>query len=480
MQWLRKLLDSKAPLFEDGGKLEKFYPLYEAADTFFYTPGEITKNASHVRDALDLKRMMTMVVVALIPCVFMACYNTGLQANKGAEALINQTVLIPPDVNTVIFLDDQAVTDENAADTATDQKETAVDGATAETASEELTQKTEPQAGSVLEMDAVLGWRGLFVGTPDSGSFISNLLHGATYFFPVYIVCMTIGGICEVIFAMIRGHEVNEGFLVTGLLFPLTLPPSIPLWQVAVGVAFGVVIGKEVFGGTGRNFLNPALTARAFLYFAYPAQISGDKVWSALGHIDGISGATILGDVAALPDKKAGLDYLTNFDFASNFFGDSLGSMGETSTLCCLIGALILIATGIGSWRIMLSVLVSGFLTAAFLNLVSSDDNAAMFAMTPVQHMLVGGFAFGLVFMATDPVSAAMTDKGKYFYGALIGIMAILIRVVNPAYPEGIMLAILFGNVFAPLIDYFVVQQNIKCRTQRWALSAPTEESTNE
>ena len=222
------------------------------------------------------------------------------------------------------------------------------------------------------------------------------------------------------------------------------------------------------------------MTARAFLYFAYPAQISGDKVWNALGHIDGISGATILGDIAALPDKAAGLGRLENFDYLQSFYGFTGGSMGETSALCCLIGALILIGTGIGSWRIMISVLAGGFLTAAFLNAVSGDDNAAMFAMNPVQHLLVGGFAFGLVFMATDPVSAAMTDKGKYFYGALIGILAILIRVVNPAYPEGIMLAILFGNVFAPLIDYFVVQQNIKRRTDRWALTAAAEGSSNE
>lgn len=456
MRWLRKLLDSKAPLFEDGGKLEKFYPLYEAADTFFYTPGEVTRNASHVRDALDLKRMMTMVVVALIPCVFMACYNTGMQANQAIKAKVDQNVAVIPAVNKVVFLDGEAAQADEAD----------------HTVPQEPSQQFDPEAA--------LGWRSLFVGTPDPSSFISNLLHGATYFFPVYIVCMSIGGICEVIFAMVRGHEVNEGFLVTGLLFPLTLPPSIPLWQVAVGVAFGVVIGKEVFGGTGRNFLNPALTARAFLYFAYPAQISGDKVWNALGHIDGISGATILGDIAALPDKAAGLGRLENFDYLQSFYGFTGGSMGETSTLCCLIGALILIGTGIGSWRIMISVLAGGFLTAAFLNAVSGDDNAAMFAMNPVQHLLVGGFAFGLVFMATDPVSAAMTDKGKYFYGALIGILAILIRVVNPAYPEGIMLAILFGNVFAPLIDYFVVQQNIKRRTDRWALTASAEGSSNE
>ena len=459
MRWLRKLLDSKAPLFEEGGKLEKFYPLYEAADTFFYTPGETTKGASHVRDALDLKRMMTMVVVALIPCVFMACHNTGFQANQGYETALNKIANVAPDVNAVVLQEGESESEDSKPTT-------------------DILEANVPEKGvatKISELQQTLGWRGAIVGTPDSSSLISNLLHGATYFLPVYIVCMTIGGICEVIFAMIRGHEVNEGFLVTGLLFPLTLPPSIPLWQVAVGIAFGVVIGKEVFGGTGRNFLNPALTARAFLYFAYPAQISGDKVWNALGSVDGVSGATILGDLAALPNKAAGQNLLDSFDFAINFFGFSGGSMGETSTLCCLIGAIVLIATGIGSWRIMVSVLAGGLLTAALLNAVSGDENAAMFAMSPLQHLVVGGFAFGLVFMATDPVSAAMTDKGKYFYGALIGILAILIRVINPAYPEGIMLAILFGNVFAPLIDYFVVQQNIKRRTDRWATNAPAE-----
>lgn len=459
MRWLRQLLDSKAPLFEEGGKLEKFYPLYEAADTFFYTPGETTKGASHVRDALDLKRMMTMVVVALIPCVFMACYNTGFQANQGYELALNKIANIAPVINAVVLQENDSENDETEATTDIFEAK-----------------KTENGRDTKLnELNQSLGWRGAIVGTPNSTSLISNLLHGATYFLPVYIVCMTIGGICEVIFAMVRGHEVNEGFLVTGLLFPLTLPPTIPLWQVAVGIAFGVVIGKEVFGGTGRNFLNPALTARAFLYFAYPAQISGDKVWNALGNVDGISGATILGDLAALPNKAAGQNLLDSVNFSQSFFGFTGGSMGETSTLCCLIGAIVLIATGIGSWRIMVSVLAGGLLTAALLNAVSGDENAAMFAMSPLQHLVVGGFAFGLVFMATDPVSAAMTDKGKYVYGTLIGVLAILIRVINPAYPEGIMLAILFGNVFAPLIDYFVVQQNIKRRTDRWAANAPAE-----
>ena len=427
MKWLRKILDSQAPLFEEKGKLEKLYPLYEAADTFLYTPGETTRGPSHVRDALDLKRMMSIVVLALLPCVIMACYNTGYQASLGASNYIAST---------------------NA------------------------------QAGGESYDSAIqsaLGWRSLIAGLPSPDSFWGNLLLGATYFLPVYIVCMTAGGICEVLFSIIRKHEVNEGFLVTGLLFPLTLPPSIPLWQVAVGIIFGVVIGKEVFGGTGRNFLNPALTARAFLYFAYPAQSSGDKVWNAFGNVDGISGATVLGNVAALPNKAEAVKYLQDFDYANYGFGFCMGSMGETSTLFCALGAFVLVLTGIGSWRIMLSVLLAGLATASAVHFSSGDSNAAMFAMTPIQHLLVGSFAFGLVFMATDPVSASMTNVGKYIYGGLIGFLVIMIRVINPAYPEGMMLAILVGNVFAPLIDYFVTQRNINRRLHRWARNAQVE-----
>ena len=427
MKWLRKLLDSQEPLFKEKGKLEKLYPLYEAADTFLYTPGETTRGPSHVRDALDLKRMMSIVVVALLPCVIMACYNTGYQASLGASNYIAST---------------------NA------------------------------QAGGESYDSAIqsaLGWRSLIAGLPSPDSFWGNLLLGATYFLPVYLVCMTAGGLCEVLFSIIRKHEVNEGFLVTGLLFPLTLPPSIPLWQVAVGIIFGVVIGKEVFGGTGRNFLNPALTARAFLYFAYPAQSSGDKVWNAFGNVDGISGATVLGNVAALPNKAEAAKYLQNFDYANYGFGFCMGSMGETSTLFCALGAFVLVLTGIGSWRIMLSVLLAGLATASVGHFFSGDSNAAMFAMNPIQHLVVGSFAFGLVFMATDPVSASMTDTGKYIYGGLIGFLVIMIRVINPAYPEGMMLAILVGNVFAPLIDYFVTQRNINRRLQRWSQNAQVE-----
>lgn len=399
---LRRLLDRIEPWFEKGGKLKQLYPLYEALDTFFYTPSDVTKNAAHVRDALDLKRMMTMVIVALLPCIFMAFYNTGLQAHLAMESLGREVA--------------------------------------------------EGWRGDVMQM----------LGLPfSSDNFLSCFVHGGLYFLPAYIVTMTAGGIWEVLFATVRKHEVNEGFLVTGMLFPLTLPPTIPLWQVAIGISFGVVIGKEVFGGTGRNFLNPALTSRAFLYFAYPAEITGDAVWTAC---DGFSGATSLG-IMAVADPSAGLAPL-QVTWSQAFLGNIAGSMGETSTLACLIGAVILIAAGIGSWRIMAGVLAGGLGFSALLYLIGSDTNA-MFNMTPLWHLVVGGFAFGLVFMATDPVSAAMTEKGKWIYGILIGVMTILVRTINPAFPEGIMLAILFGNVFAPLIDWFVVQANIKRRLAR-------------
>ena len=414
MKPLRRLLDRIHPVFGKGGRLEKFYPLYEAADTFVYSPDEVTSGASHVRDGLDLKRMMIIVVVALAPCIFMAMWNTGLQAN---------TALV----------------------------EIAPDGST-----------------SVGE---ATGFRGAVMGMlglrPDPNSFLANLIHGALYFIPVFLVCNIVGGLWEAVFACIRGHDINEGFLVTGMLFPLTLPPTIPLWQVAIGISFGVVIGKEVFGGTGKNFLNPALTARAFLYFAYPAQMTGDAIWTAA---DGFTGATPLGALASAPvadGMKAITDPATlDISWSQAFLGTTQGSMGETSTLCCILGAVLLIAVGIGSWKIMAGVLIGAFGFSTFLYSMGSDTNP-MFSMPPHWHMVTGGLAFGLVFMATDPVSAAMTDVGKWIYGILIGVMTILIRVVNPAFPEGIMLAILFGNVFAPLIDYYVVQANIKRRMAR-------------
>ncbi len=404
MKALRGLLDNIEPQFHKGGKLELLYPLYEAIDTFLYTPGEVTSGASHVRDGLDLKRMMITVVFALGPCILFALFNTGYQANLAMADL-------------------------------------------------GLTETTGWRA-------VVIEWLGIGY---DPSNILANGVHGALYFIPVFLVANIAGGLTEAIFSCVRKHEINEGFLVTGMLYPLTLPPTIPLWQVAVGIIFGVVFAKEVFGGTGKNFLNPALTARAFLYFAYPAEISGDTVWTA---VDGFSGASALGMAAA--DGMTAV--YQNYDFLSCFFGTIQGSMGETSTLACLIGAGVLIASGVGSWRIMLSTTIGAFLTASLLYAIGSDTNP-MFGMPPIWHFIVGGLSFGIVFMATDPVSAAFTNKGKYYYGLLIGFMAILIRVINPAFPEGIMLAILFGNVFAPLIDYYVVRSNIKRREARAQLS---------
>jgi Na+-transporting NADH:ubiquinone oxidoreductase subunit B len=419
MKALRSFLDQLHPWFAEGGKLHRLYPMYEALDTFLYTPGTVTKGSTHVRDALDLKRMMSMVVVALIPCVLMAMWNTGYQANRAIAAI--------------------------------------------------------EAAGGEVAFDwhhTVQSFLGL---GHDPSSLLDNFVYGAIYFIPIYAVCMFVGGHIELLFSIVRGHEVNEGFLVTGLLFPLTLPPDIPLWQVAVGIAFGVVIGKEVFGGTGRNFLNPALTARAFLYFAYAGQISGDKVWTA---VDGFSGATALGQWAAMKPGTTAADALNGITTTAGpltiswwdaFLGVIPGSLGETSALACLIGAAILIGSGIGSWRIMAGCVLGAIATTLLFNVVGSSTNG-MFAIPFWWHLVVGGFAFGTVFMATDPVSASMTETGKWIYGGLIGFMTILIRVINPAFPEGIMLAILFGNCFAPLIDYFVVQSNVQRRQRRTAV----------
>ncbi|MEX0867680.1 MAG: NADH:ubiquinone reductase (Na(+)-transporting) subunit B [Pirellulales bacterium] len=420
MKPLRNMLDKLGPQFHTGGKYEKLYPLYEAADTFLYTPGEATTRPTHIRDAIDLKRMMSIVIVALIPAIFMAFWNTGYQANL--------QIANDPDVVTL----------------------------------------SSPWRANIYES---LGF------SFDPASFLGNIVLGGLYFLPVYIVCMTVGGICEVIFCIVRRHDINEGFLVTGMLFPLTLPPTIPLWQVATGIAFGVVIGKEIFGGTGKNFLNPALTARAYLYFAHPSDITGNTVWTA---VDGYSGATVLGELATsnAADKLAPVtDAVTagglGVTWWDAFWGTIQGSMGETSVAACLIGAVILIATGIGSWRIMAGVTIGALAFSTLLWHFSepATAGAGIWLLPPWWQLVVGGFAFGTVFMATDPVSASMTDAGKWIYGLLIGAMTILIRVVNPAFPEGIMLAILFGNVFAPLIDYFVVQANIKRRMARYGNS---------
>lgn len=401
MKSLLKFLDKIRPAFEEGGKLERFYPLYEATDTFFFTTDEVTTVEPHVRDSVDLKRIMMIVVYALTPCMFMAMWNTGYQANTAMQA---------------------------------------------------------------MNIAAAPGWRGAILTALvgyDPASFAANILHGALYFIPIYIVSMVVGGTWEVLFGLVRKEDVNEGFLVTGLIFPLTLPPTIPLWQVALGISFAVVVAKELFGGTGRNFVNPALAGRAFLYFAYPAQNSGDAVWVV---VDGVSGATPL-TALATTDVSVGMKAM-NVSWSQAFLGTQSGSLGETSALACLIGAVIIVYAGVGSWRIMLSMLLGGMGLSALLWLIGSDTNP-MFLMPPWWHLVVGGFAFGLVFCITDPVSATLTETGKWFYGALAGILTILIRVINPAYPEGAMMAILLANVFAPVIDFFVLQANIKRRKIR-------------
>ncbi|MEH6816500.1 MAG: NADH:ubiquinone reductase (Na(+)-transporting) subunit B [Pseudoalteromonas distincta] len=396
---LKKYLEDIEPNFEAGGKYEKFYALYEAAATIFYTPGYVNKGATHVRDNIDLKRMMILVWMATFPAMFFGMFNIGDQAaialGKGFElANIWQVGLFQ------LF-------------------------------------------GGELTADA--GWG-------------AKMFYGACFFLPIYAVTFAVGGFWEVIFASVRKHEINEGFFVTSVLFALILPATIPLWQVALGITFGVVIAKEIFGGTGRNFLNPALAGRAFLFFAYPAQISGDTVWTA---VDSFSGATMLGQAFA-----GTLDFANMELWWNAFYGFIQGSVGETSTLALLVGGLFLIYVRIASWRIVLGVFLGMVATAFLLNAVGSETNP-VFAMPWYWHLVLGGFAFGMFFMATDPVSAAFTDKGKLAYGLLIGFMVVMIRVVNPAFPEGMMLAILFANLFAPLFDHFVVQANIKRRLAR-------------
>lgn len=396
---LRRILDNMAPHFHKGGKHEKWYSLYEAVDTIFYKPSDVTKTTSHVRDGIDLKRIMITVWLCTFPAMFYGMYNLGFQAN---------TVM------------------------------------------------------AEMGIAQVEGWRGALIGLfagYDANNWWDCFWHGAAYFLPLYAVVFIVGGFWEVLFATIRGHEVNEGFFVTSVLFALICPPDLPLWQAALGISFGVVIGKEIFGGTGKNFLNPALTGRAFLFFAYAGDISGDAVWVA---VDGHSGATAL-SVAAQEGMAALQGQLTWMDA---FIGKMAGSVGEVSTLAIFIGGAVLLAMGIASWRIVAGVMIGMVATALLFNSIGSDTNA-MFAMPWYWHLVVGGFAFGMIFMATDPVSAAMTDTGKWWFGILIGFMVVIIRVVNPAFPEGMMLAILLANLFAPLIDHFVVQANIKRRLAR-------------
>jgi Na+-transporting NADH:ubiquinone oxidoreductase subunit B len=305
---------------------------------------------------------------------------------------------------------------------------------------------------------AILNLLGVTMGS--GAGFFDNLLFGAMYFVPIYAVTFVVGGFWEVLFASVRKHEVNEGFFVSSVLFSLILPATIPLWEVALGITFGVVVAKEIFGGTGRNFMNPALAGRAFLYFAYPTSLSGDAVWTA---VDGFSGATPLGMAA-----QGGLESVieSGFTWMDGFMGNMQGSIGEVSTLAILIGGAFIVTTRIASWRIITGVMIGMVVVSTLFNVIGSDTNP-MFSMPWYWHLVLGGFAFGMIFMATDPVSAAFTNKGKWLYGILIGVMAVLIRVVNPAFPEGIMLAILFANLFAPLFDYFVVQGNIKRRLAR-------------
>ena len=402
-RFLRALLKKQEKLFS--GKLERLYPLHEAGDTFLFTPGDVTKNPSHVRDALDLKRTMIVVVIALAGCIFMACYNTGYQANLAI-------------------------------------------------------------ASGAAALDT---WRTALMATMglpfDPASFLACFVHGALYYVPVLMVTLAVGGSWEALFAVVRRHEINEGFLVTWMLFPLILPPTVPLWQVALGITFGVVVGKEVFGGTGYNILNPALVARAFVFFAYPAQLSGDKVWiAAATSTDGVSGTTWLASAAL--EGQAAVD--AGVTWWQAFVGLVPGSMGETSALACLAGAFLLVITGIGSWRIVVSVAVGTIAAASLLNAVGSTTNP-FFDVPFWWHFVLGGWAFGTVYMATEPVTSPGTNSGRVIYGFLIGGLVVLIRVVNPAYPEGMMLAILFMNVFAPVIDHFAIVANVKRRQARYA-----------
>lgn len=408
MKQVRALLDSAAPHFHKGGRLERLYPLYEAADSFFYTPGTVTKTGAHVRDAIDLKRMMILVVISTLPCVAMAMYNTGLQANLALD----------------------------------------------------------PAKLALLE-----GWRHdvirlLGVGYSPA-SLAANVIHGSLYFLPLYIVTMVVGLTWEVGFAIVRRMEVNEGFFVTGILFPLILPPTTPLWQAALGISFGVVLAKEVFGGTGMNFVNPALAARAFLFFAYPAEMSGDQVWTALSPevaVDGYSGATVLSQLRLMTGPFSPAEGA----FWRAFVGMEPGSMGATSAAACLLGAVLLLVTGIASWRIMAGVALGTIVTATAFNLLGSADNP--YHSVPFWwHMVIGGWAFGTVFMATDPVTAPYSNAGRWAFAFSIGALAVITRIGNPAYPESMMLVILFMNVLAPLIDHVVVRANLRRRARRRA-----------
>lgn len=400
MKALRRFLDAIAPKFAKGGKLERWQPLFEATDSFLFHSRHTTTTAPHIRDGVDYKRIMITVILSLIPCTIMALWNTGHQANLGLAQL---GVALPA------------------------------------------------------------GWRGAvmaWVGC-DPASNLANLVHGALYFLPIYLVTVVVGSFWEGLFNLVRGHEISEAFLVTSLLFPLTLPPTIPLWQVALGISFGIIFAKEVFGGVGRNFMNPALVSRAFLYFAYPLQITGDTIWTA---VDGLTSATPLAVLAGSPPAQHAS--LLPFSWNQAFVGTIPGSMGETSALACLLGAGFLLLTGIASWRVMSAMLLGGIVAAFGLSLIPDPPNA-LYTLPVHWHLVLGSFAFGLVFMITDPVSSAQTRPGQWLYGLFTGSLTILIRVANPAFAEGTMLAILLGNVCAPLFDHLVIRANIRTRKLR-------------
>ena len=385
MKLFRNILNVAKPHFESGGKLERLYPAYDAFETFLFVPDHTSKSGSHIHDAIDLKRTMFSVIIALLPVLIFGMWNIGYQ-------------------------------------------------------------------------------HFLAIGTTDP-SIIDSLLYGAFKLVPMIIVSYGVGLGIEFAFAISRGHSVNEGYLVTGLLIPMIMPADLPLWMLAVSVAFAVVIGKEVFGGTGMNILNPALTARAFLYFAYPTMMSGDKVWVSLNNetaVDGYSGATALSDAYnGLVDKLPSI--------MESFIGTIPGSASETSAMLILLGAVYLIVSGVGSWRIIFSGIIGGLVMSMIFNYFAGtfETTNYLFKINPFHQICLGGFLFGVVFMATDPVSASQTTKGKWIYGFLVGFLGIMIRVVNPAYPEGIMMAVLFMNVMAPLIDHYVVSANVNKRMKR-------------
>lgn len=382
MSSLRKLFDRIEPRFSEGGKWERWAPLYEMVDTIFYVPGTVTSVAPHVRDAVDMKRSMFTVIIALLPALIFGIYNTGYQVS------------------------------------------------------------------------------------PDAG-FVQNMLTGGVAVVPLILVSYIVGGLWELLFAVVRRHEINEGFLVTGLLLPMTLPPDMPLWMVAMGISFGVVIGKEVTGGTGYNVFNPALVARAFIFFAYPGEMTGDHIWSLA---DDLTAATPLAVAASVEGADAAtLVSGAGYTASDMFFGLIPGSVGSTSTLAALLGAFVLIVSRIANWRIIAGGLAGLVASALLANLVAPASQNTMLSLSPFYHIIMGGFAFGLVFMATDPVTGAQTNTGRWIYGILIGVLCVMIRVLNQAFVEGIMLAILLGNAFAPMIDYFVLRRNVAKRQRAYA-----------